>query len=47
MKILIRITEINYIKYLLNGSVCVCVCVCVYTHNITYILSIYLNKNRL
>ncbi len=25
MKILICITEINYIKYILNGSVCVCV----------------------
>ncbi len=36
MKILICITEINYIKKLKKSferqCVCVCVCVCIYTH---------------
>ncbi len=32
------ITEINYIKYILNGSVCVCVCVCVCVYTVDYMI---------
>ncbi len=46
MKILICITEINYIQYIWNGSVCVCVCVCLCVYTL-HQLYLFLNKNRL